>query len=156
MRHIERPIGLAVMYVLHFFSGRRRERDVQYWFEAAVVDYDVNIIMLSIDVANDSVRGDLGREDTVAFWVSLFNAGKIAGALGGPPCETWSPAPPCGAERQTPAKAVEIGIFAVGLQLPQGWRARAGDHREPSHAGAAAGTVHLSCFRSTWHDGAPD
>ena len=30
-----RPLGQRVMYVLHLFSGRRREEDLQFYFEQA-------------------------------------------------------------------------------------------------------------------------
>ena len=46
--------------------------------------------MISLDVANDKVKGDLTRPDAIALWVNMLISRRAIGALGGPPCETWS------------------------------------------------------------------
>ena len=43
-----RPIGLKVLYILHLFSGRRRQDDFQHYVERFV--QDCRIIVLLIDV----------------------------------------------------------------------------------------------------------
>eukprot|EP00959_Pyramimonas_sp_CCMP1952_P243449 5088769-Pyramimonas_sp.AAC.1 len=46
--------------------------------------------MLSLDVANDSIYGDLTNEAANSLWQRLVREGRVRGVLGGPPCETWS------------------------------------------------------------------
>ena len=50
------------------------------------------IFVLSLDVANDRVKGDLSSPQAVAFWTSMFWQGRVAALVGEPPCETWSQA----------------------------------------------------------------
>ena len=49
-------------------------------------------IVLSLDVANDAVLGDLTNSRTVALWLDLLLQGKVVGILAGPSCETWTAA----------------------------------------------------------------
>mmetsp|Transcript_46780 Transcript_46780/g.77149 ORF Transcript_46780/g.77149 Transcript_46780/m.77149 type:complete len:405 (+) Transcript_46780:55-1269(+) len=90
----QRPDGSKVMYIVHLFSGRRRERDCHYWFNHLKQHYfpDIDIILLSLDTA---VCGPLGNlldgPGLVTLWKMIHGA-MIAGSLSGPPCETWSAA----------------------------------------------------------------
>eukprot|EP00959_Pyramimonas_sp_CCMP1952_P440639 9225451-Pyramimonas_sp.AAC.1 len=47
-------------------------------------------MVLSVDVANHPVHGDLTVESTVWLWISLLRSGRVAAMIAGPPCETWS------------------------------------------------------------------
>jgi hypothetical protein len=80
----------ACHFILHLFSGQRREGDLQMQLEEVCKDYDVWI--LSLDVCNDRVRGDMSRPATVCDWVRRIHEGQIVGVAGGPPCESWSAA----------------------------------------------------------------
>ena len=54
-----RPLGQRVMYVLHLFSGRRREKDLQFYFEQAFQrQYD------SVVSSAELVHGDSGGRST--------------------------------------------------------------------------------------------
>ena len=50
------------------------------------------VLVLSLDVANDAIRGDLTNAETLQFWTTLVKASYVVGIVGGPPCETWSAA----------------------------------------------------------------
>eukprot|EP00959_Pyramimonas_sp_CCMP1952_P200856 4200929-Pyramimonas_sp.AAC.1 len=54
--------------------------------------FPINIVVLSVDVANRHVHGDLTVESTVRLWILLLRSGRVAAILAGPPCETWSAA----------------------------------------------------------------
>ena len=80
--------GASNKYLLHFFSGRRRPRDFQHWVESLRPQAPYST--LSLDVANDSINGDMSSPDNVLQWLLTLPSGETLGALGGPPCETWS------------------------------------------------------------------
>ena len=46
-------------YVFHLFSGQRREGDFQFYYEELAQGF--NVLVLSIDIHNDPVRGDLAQ-----------------------------------------------------------------------------------------------
>ena len=86
-----RLIGGLPAFILHMFSGRRREGDVQAWLETEafrVPGREVRVV--SVDVAIDPVRGNLCDPMAIAKWLRHIAAGVVVGAVGGPPCETWS------------------------------------------------------------------
>ena len=87
------PFDLPVLYVLHLFSGQRREGDIQYWIEdlmRAPMHASHNIVVLSVDIVNDPVMGDLTRKDTLSLWIRMFRDRRAIGVIAGPPCETWT------------------------------------------------------------------
>ena len=73
--------------ILHFFSGRRRDKD----FHAAVSQLSANcpydVIVLSLDTAVDGCYGDLSSGGRT--WAHVTD---LAAALAGPPCETFTEA----------------------------------------------------------------
>jgi len=83
------PFGSKLVYVINLFSGQRRVNDVQQQFET-LVDGKLNVCLLSVDIINDSKLGNLLNEDTIALWMSLFDARVIIGLACGPPCETFA------------------------------------------------------------------
>ena len=89
---IEQPVrdSLTVFYVLHFFSGQRRDRDFQWWLEEMLAEAPLPVWTISVDVGIDPERCDLADPDRVAFWLEAAKAGKVLFVLGGPPCETWT------------------------------------------------------------------
>ena len=51
--------------------------------------YCIPIIVLSIDIVNDTKYGDLTDLATVNFWLQTVIDGQTVLILRGPPCETW-------------------------------------------------------------------
>ncbi len=89
--------------VLHLFSGARRERDFQAVFEELCTTHAFWV--MSVDVANSEVMGDLSDSLIVGKWHDMVVAGRVIATLSGPPCDTWSAArwwPLPGARRRPP------------------------------------------------------
>ena len=87
------PSGRRCFLILHLFSGRRRNND----YHDAVMklangrSFDVRVI--SLDTAVHPTVGDLSAGGTT--WTNVMQLardGKLAGALAGPPCETFTEA----------------------------------------------------------------
>ena len=78
------------MYVLHLLSGHRRPLDFQAHMEALLDSFPTRLFVLSIDIANHPVFGDLTNGDSVHMWLELLRSGRVAAVLAGPPCESWS------------------------------------------------------------------
>ena len=86
-----RTLSYPVAVVLHLCSGRRRAGDVEHHLgHAARRVPDLDVLVLSIDVAIDPKRGNLASMGTVRFWAGQAAARRVIGIIGGPPCETWS------------------------------------------------------------------
>ena len=76
-------------YLLHFFSGRRRAGDLQFYLDQfSSVDFVLHTV--SIDIVVDSALGDLMSTAAQDYWLRAIRSGFVVGLLGGPPCETWS------------------------------------------------------------------
>ena len=78
------------LIILHLFSGRRRERDIQMELESLPLPEGVVMTVVSVDVAIDPSRCDLSKDDQQKLWHDLTRGGFVAGLYGGPPCESWS------------------------------------------------------------------
>jgi hypothetical protein len=50
------------------------------------------ILAISVDIAIDTVGGDLTNDATVSYWISEIRSGRVVYMVCGPPCETWSQA----------------------------------------------------------------
>jgi len=88
-----RVFHAPILYILHLFSGQRREGDIQYWIEHQLnkpLNRDYCVVVLSIDIVNDAVKGDLTRQDTLALWIGMIRDRHVLGLIAGPPCETWT------------------------------------------------------------------
>ncbi|CAK0789982.1 unnamed protein product [Prorocentrum cordatum] len=70
-----------VFVVMHLFAGARREQDVQHYVEAMMTDLELKVLMISVDLAEDS-RWDLGRVDTFELIWSLVSEGLVDVILG--------------------------------------------------------------------------
>ena len=79
---IPRPLVQDQKYFLIFFSGHRRWGDIASWLH-----WSGKVVPISIDIAVDSVAGDMLENK---LWHRLIMARKVAGGHGGPPCETYS------------------------------------------------------------------
>ena len=88
--HIPRHFGRE-RYFLHFFSGRRRPGDLQYYLDRHHFT-GFTLYTVSIDIVVDANRGDLMKEETRQFWLRAIRQGHVVAMIGGPPCETWSQA----------------------------------------------------------------
>ena len=78
-------------YIVHLYSGRRREQDIQWHLERMLPEIKVRIVVLSIDTAVHATC-DVNAERTWTFLVSLARSGSLLALVLGPPCETWSSA----------------------------------------------------------------
>ena len=77
-------------FYLHFFSGRRREGDLQMMLEKCELPPNVTMYVISLDVTICSQRCDLRQPDQQLRWIRLIREQRVLGATSGPPCETWS------------------------------------------------------------------
>ena len=76
--------------ILHLYSGRRRDSDVQCQLEWISHAHDVDIMTLSIDLAIHRIKGNLMNSKTVKYWLNEARKGRVKGSIAGPPCETWT------------------------------------------------------------------
>ena len=77
---------------IHFYSGYRREGDLQHCLEAQFQQGTAQVFCLSIDICLAKQRSDVTDPSTQRFWVDQMAKGQILGIGGGPSCETWSAA----------------------------------------------------------------
>ena len=87
---IPRPFPCKQLFVPLLFSGQRRCGDLQCHLETLLSQYAGCVWVLSIDIINDKILGNLMRTDVVARWTSLFAARAVLAMFAGPPCETFS------------------------------------------------------------------
>ncbi len=85
--------GSKILFVIHVFSGRRRSWDFHHWMDelSAKILPEWTVKTLSFDTAVDGVDGNLLGSNFLCI-LRLAGQGVFAGAMGGPPCETFSPA----------------------------------------------------------------
>lgn len=88
--HMPRHIPMPTQFILHFFSGRRREGDLQCHLEEQASSSGFYIRVLSLDVAIDGTLGNLSTEHAYAFWIDKSLRGYIHSFVTGPPCETFT------------------------------------------------------------------
>ena len=89
--HIHPTLGSDVYYIVHLYSGRRREQDLQWFLERDFTQVNGIIRILSIDTAVHA-SCDVNQQHTWCMLCSLARSGKLLGLVLGPPCETWSSA----------------------------------------------------------------
>eukprot|EP00435_Cladocopium_sp_Y103_P052375 s1176_g16.t1 len=86
------PASRGPYYVIHLYSGRRREGDFHEAMAAALSSFgELDIRLLSLDTA---VHSSMNIHDPQlwAFLIQIARAGRVLGLLQGPPCETWTSA----------------------------------------------------------------
>ena len=90
----ELPDGTKALFIIHLFSGRRRQGDCHEWAHGLIGQYlpGFKLIMLSLDTAVGGSSCDLLDGPGLQSLWRIVEAGMIAGSLSGPPCETWSAA----------------------------------------------------------------
>eukprot|EP00438_Fugacium_kawagutii_P011908 Skav219189 [mRNA] locus=scaffold648:700154:705535:+ [translate_table: standard] len=89
---IPRHIPMPTQFIVHFFSGRRREGDLQFHLESQASDRGLLIKVLSLDVAVDATLGNLATDQAFTFWNGEARRGFIHSFVAGPPCETFTKA----------------------------------------------------------------
>ena len=89
------PALRGPFYIIHLYSGRRREHDFQAQMETLLAEspfaWTCAITVISIDTAISDKMNVHGE----VLWTFLLNharEGRILAMLLGPPCETWSSA----------------------------------------------------------------
>ncbi|CAK9005854.1 unnamed protein product [Durusdinium trenchii] len=78
------------VYVLHFFSGRRRAGDLQQALEGLTPPDATMLFVISLDVMVSVEHGNLTDEHQQQAILRLIRQGAIAAGYAGPPCETWT------------------------------------------------------------------
>ena len=81
-------------YIVHLYSGRRREGDFHFHMQAILHNHQIatsSILILSIDTAIHE-RLNIHSPELWHFLEMITTAGQVLALLLGPPCETWSSA----------------------------------------------------------------
>ena len=81
---VPKPLTDGRKFALLLFAGHRREGDMAAWLE-----WQSDIIPLSVDLAVDAFHGDVCKSH---LWEGLVRAGKVVAAHAAPPCETYTTA----------------------------------------------------------------
>ena len=84
------PPCLRELFVINFFSGVRREGDIQHWTMMASPPSGYTVTAISVDIIFDSRNGDLTRVEIQQLWVNFISRATVVGAYLAPPCNTWS------------------------------------------------------------------
>jgi len=82
-------------YVVHLYSGRRREGDFQHWMEHYLNQYHPGLRGCVYVISVDTAIHHSMNIHSPALWNHLLDyarAGRLLALLLGPPCETWSAA----------------------------------------------------------------
>lgn len=85
-------LHLKTLCFVHFFSGYRREGDLQHRIENHIIQGHFHIFCISIDFCLQGEAGDLATGRSRTFWTDRIKSGAIFGVGGGPPCETYTAA----------------------------------------------------------------
>ncbi len=76
--------------IVHLFSGQRRQNDIQDHLETVIAERARPIIVMSLDIINNRVRGDRANGKIVIFWIQHVMCRRVLATIGGPPYETRS------------------------------------------------------------------
>ena len=85
-------MNIRTLVFVHFFSGFRRRNDLHDIISHQVFPDGLHVFALSVDMCLQKAAGDLASDASVAFWKGQILSGRIFGAGGGPPCETFTSA----------------------------------------------------------------
>ena len=85
-------MNLRTMVFVHFFSGFRRRHDLHEILSHQILPNGLQIFAISVDMCLQRVAGDLASDASLAFWRDQVLSGRVFGAGGGPPCETFTAA----------------------------------------------------------------
>lgn len=85
-------MNIRTRVFVHFFSGFRRRNDLHDIIAHHVFSDGSQMFALSVDMCLQKAAGDLASSASLAFWRDQVLSGRILGAGGGPPCETFTSA----------------------------------------------------------------
>ena len=85
-------MNISTLVFVHFFSGYRRSQDLHSILEHVVLPNGLQLFALSVDMCLQKAAGDLSSDASVSFWRKQIMAGRVFGAGGGPPCESFTAA----------------------------------------------------------------
>ena len=85
-------MNISTLVFVHFFSGFRRSNDLHTILEHIILPSGLQIFALSVDMCLQKAAGDLASDASLAFWKEQILSGRVFGAGGGPPCETFTAA----------------------------------------------------------------
>ena len=90
---VMKQIGTGPFYVVHLYSGRRREEDFHYYMQKFLDKgpqrISQSVLVISIDTAIDASM-NIHDAHLWQFLLMTARAGQLLALLLGPPCETWS------------------------------------------------------------------
>ena len=88
-----RPLAeKSPFFIVHLYSGRRREGDFQFWMEMFLADMAPQLRSTVYVVSLDTAIHSSMNVHSPALWdrmLDLARAGRLLAMLLGPPCETW-------------------------------------------------------------------
>ena len=82
-------------YLVHLYSGRRRDQDFQFWMEKYLNEHHPSLCGCTYVLSIDTAIHHTMNIHSPALWNHLLDyarAGRLLAILLGPPCETWSAA----------------------------------------------------------------
>ena len=85
-------LNLRSLVFVHFFSGYRRPGDLHAHLDHRVLGPGLELHVISVDLCLQREHGNLLAPDAHGFWRKQISSGRVIGAGGGPPCETFSAA----------------------------------------------------------------
>ena len=77
------------MFIIHFFSGRRRPKDLQSYLEQLPCPSGIHLEVLSADIIFGE-GGDFSQREIQRRWLTWMALGYVLAFYAGPPCETYS------------------------------------------------------------------
>ena len=80
-------LHLKTLCFIHFFSGYRREGDLQHQIDNHFIQGHYHIFCISIDFCLQGGCCDLTTSTSRTFWTKQIQSGAVFGVGGGPPCE---------------------------------------------------------------------
>ena len=92
LARLHAALHIRTLCFIHFFSGYRREQDLQTCIEGHWVQGITQLFCVSVDYCLQNANGDLTSEVNQKWWTDRICSGAICGVGGGPPCETYSAA----------------------------------------------------------------
>ena len=106
---INANLGKGPYYVVHLYSGRRRDGDFHHYMQelldAGPQQISQSVLVISIDTAIDEQKMNVHDAKLWTFLLEAARQGQLLAVLLGPPCETWSSA------------RFEQQLDAAGLQI---------------------------------------
>jgi hypothetical protein len=92
---VEKRLCDGPFYIVHLYSGRRREDDFQHYMQKYLdegpVQISQSVLVISIDTAIDD-QMNVHDQRLWHFLLAAARRGQLLVILLGPPCETWSSA----------------------------------------------------------------